>query len=407
MKINAGIVVGEPSGDALAAPVVRKILEIAPDSTTFGIAGPKLLAEGCKSLYPMDRLSLMGFFEPLKRLPELYQIRRNLIQQFTKNPKVHQSPQVHQSPHAQQDHVQHIDQPIDVFIGVDAPDFNLGLERILREKNIPTVHYVSPTVWAWRRGRIHGIKKSVDLMLSLYPFEEEFYKQHGVPVCFTGHPFADQIPLEIDTIEAKKLLGYSEHQTIIAILPGSRNSELRYLAETYIKTAQWCQKLDPSLVFLAPLVSEEHRIQFESLCMKIAPETNIDVMEGNARLVMAACDVALATSGTVTLEIALHKKPMVVAYRVGPITYQIAKRLIKIPYISQPNLLAGERIVPEFIQDEATPEKLGKALFEWLAANNPAREKLQARLMEIHLKLRRNAAETAANAIVELVKQKK
>lgn len=324
----------------------------------------------------MDRLTIMGFVEPLFRLPELYKMRRALIHHFTQT------------------------RP-NVFIGVDAPDFNLGLENILRARKIPTVHYVSPTVWAWRRNRIHHIRKSVDLMLALYPFEAKFYDEHQVRVCFTGHPFADQIPLQIDKNEAKILMGFSEQQTLVALLVGSRNSELNYLARTYILTAKECYKRHPEMIFIAPLVSETHRLQFESLCLELAPEVPIQTLLGQARSSMAACDVALVTSGTATLEVMLHKKPMVVAYRMNPITYQIAKRLIKVPYISQPNLLANEKLVPEFIQSAATPENLSNALLEALKLKN--HDYVLQRFTEIHHQLRRNASETAARAIADLL----
>ncbi len=358
---------------------MQAICKIAPNAVFTGIAGPRCLSEGCRTLFPMDRLTVMGFIEPLFRLPELYKIRRALINQFTQ-----------------------VEKP-DVFIGVDAPDFNLGLERILKQQNIPTVHYVSPTVWAWRRKRIHTIKKSVNLMLALLPFEAKFYEAHNIPVCFTGHPFADQIAMDIDTVAAKELLGFNRHQTIIALLPGSRNSELKYLALPYIETAKWCYERRKDLIFLAPLVSEAHRIQFETLCMHHAPEVPIQVMEGQNRTVMEACDVGLVTSGTATLEMALHKKPMVVAYRMNPITYEIAKSLIKVPYISQPNLIAGEKLVPEFIQGEVKPEKLGRALFDWLEPGNAKISNILSKFNEIHEELRRNAAQTAADAIMELL----
>ena len=295
----------------------------------------------------------------------------------------------------------------DVFIGIDAPDFNLGLEQILhKQHHIKTVHYVSPTVWAWRQGRIHKIREAVDLMLALYPFEAKFYEKHHVPVCYTGHPFADQIPLEIDLTLAKEEFGFGPHQKVIALLPGSRKSELKYLAKPYIETAKWCYEQDPGLLFLAPLVSEEHKLLFESLCLKHAPFVPIQTILGNSRAVMEACDAALATSGTATLELLLFKKPMVVAYRMNPITYQIARHMIKVPYISQPNLLAGEKLVPEFIQGEVQPKLLGKALLQNLERGN-SYDKLIQKFTAIHLELRRGAAKRAGDAIAELVNEDK
>lgn len=379
--LNAGIVVGETSGDLLAAALVPALRKHFPDLTLTGVVGPKLIENGARALFKMDRLSFMGFIDPLLHLPEIYWMRRSLIQYFLQN------------------------RP-DVFIGVDAPDFNLGLERILRQNKIKTVHYVSPTVWAWRQGRIHKIREAVDLMLALFPFEAEFYQKYNVPVCFTGHPFADQIPLEIDVTMAKAEFGFGPHQKLVALLPGSRNSEIKYLAKSYIETAKWCYERDKTLIFLAPLVSEEHKLLFETLCLKHAPLVPIQVMLGNARAVMSASDVALVTSGTATLELLLYKKPMVVAYRMNPITFQVAKRLVKVPYISQPNLLAGEHLVEEFIQGEVQPQKLGEALFKCFEKGREQDTMIQ-KFTEIHLKLRRNAAEVAAEAIAELVGPRK
>lgn len=381
--MKTGIVVGEPSGDLLASALVQPLQAHFPNLSLTGVVGPKLIEAGAKPLFNMDKLSYMGFIDPLLHLPELYWIRRSLIQHFTEN--------------------HHNKNRIDVFIGVDAPDFNLGLERILRSQHhIKTVHYVSPTVWAWRQGRIHKIREAVDLMLALYPFEAKFYQKHHVPVCYTGHPFADQIPLEIDITLAKEEFGFGPHQKVIAILPGSRNSELKYLSKPYIETAKWLYEQDPGLLFLAPLVSEEHKLIFESLCLKYAPFVPIQTVLGNSRAVMEACDAALVTSGTATLELLLFKKPMVVAYRMNPITYQIARHMIKVPYISQPNLLANEKLVPEFIQGDVQPTLLGKALLQCLERGKSYDHLIQ-KFTAIHLELRRGAAVRAAEAIAELV----
>jgi len=238
--VRVGIVVGEISGDNLAANLIRALRQLYPDLTFEGILGPALLQEGGQSLYPMERLSVMGLIEPLGRLPELFRIRRHLIQHFSDNPP-------------------------DVFIGVDAPDFNLGLEKKLKEQRIPTVHYVSPSVWAWRQGRVKVIKKAVDLMLTLFPFEAKFFEDHQVPVCFTGHPLADQIPLEVNTIEAKETLGFDVSKPVITLLPGSRQGEIKYLAAIFIKSAQLCFEKQKNLQFVMPLVSEVHKATLEYL----------------------------------------------------------------------------------------------------------------------------------------------
>ncbi len=371
MKI--GIVVGEISGDNLAASLIRALRLLYPDLTFEGILGPALLKEGGHSLYPMERLSVMGLIEPLGRLPELFRIRRHLIEHFCDNPP-------------------------DVFIGVDAPDFNLGLEKKLKARGIPTVHYVSPSVWAWRQGRIKGIKQAVDLMLTLFPFEAKFFEDHQVPVCFTGHPLADQIPLEVNTIEAKKALGFDVSKPVIALLPGSRQGEIKYLAAIFIRSAQLCFEKQKNLQFVMPLVSEAHKVTLEHLHQTIAPEVPIKMILGDAHLAMRAADAVLVTSGTATLEVMLHKKPMILAYRMHPINFYIAKRVVKLSYIALPNLLAGKVIVSEFIQDNATPEKLSSALLQLLSPDFD-RASLVEKFKEIHLSLRKNASEVAAKAI--------
>ncbi len=373
------MVVGEISGDNLGAALIRALKSFYPDIMLEGILGPKLIQEGGHSLYPMERFSVMGLIEPLSRLPELYCARKKVIQHF----------------------IQH---PPDIFIGIDSPDTNLGIEKQLKAHGIPTVHYVSPSVWAWRQGRIKLIKKAVDLMLTLLPFEAEFYQQHQVPVCFTGHPLADEISLEIDSLAAKQHLNFSPDKPLIALLPGSRNNELKYLADIYIVTAKYCYEKNPSLQFVAPLVSEAHKFQFQKLHHVLAPEVPIKVIVGEAKLAMAAADVVLVTSGTATLEVMLHKKPMVVAYRMHPLTYQIAKRLVKVPYIALPNLLANSALVPEYIQGKAKPQVLGEALLNYLSSSD-AKQKLVQRFTELHQILKQNGSIIAAQAIQKLLKK--
>ena len=375
------MVVGEVSGDNLAANLIRALRPLYPDLAFEGILGPELLKEGGHSLYPMERLSVMGLIEPLGRLPELFRIRRHLIQHFCDNPP-------------------------DVFIGVDAPDFNLGLEKKLKAHGIPTVHYVSPSVWAWRQGRIKKIKRAVDLMLTLFPFEAKFFEDHQVPVCFTGHPLADQIPLAVNTIEAKEALGFDVSKPVIALLPGSRQGEIKYLAAIFIRSAQLCFEKQKNLQFVMPLVSEAHKATLEHLHQTIAPEVPIKMILRDPHLAMRAADAVLVTSGTATLEVMLHKKPMILAYRMHPINFYIAKCVVKLSYIALPNLLAGKVIVPEFIQDDATPEKLSGALLQLLSPDFD-RASLVEKFTEIHLTLKKNASEVAASAIQGVMKSQK
>lgn len=372
------------SGDALGASLIQSIKKKYPNLNAEGIAGPKLIQEECKTLFPMSDITAMGLVEVLSKIPKIYKVRRNIIQHFSKE---------HQKP--------------DVFIGIDSPDFNLNLEAILKRKGIPTVHYVSPTVWAWRQSRIHTIKKAVNLMLVLFPFEESFYQKFEIPVCYTGHPFADQIPMQTDTEAAKKelnrTLNIDPNQKLIALLPGSRNNELKYLAEPFIQAAKWCYNQRQDLIFIAPLVSEAHKQHLLEIKHKIAPNLPLFITLDNPRTAMQACDVALVTSGTATLEMMLHKKPMVVAYRMHPLTYQIGKRIIKVPYIALPNILANESLAPEFIQEKVIPEKMGRELLLRLEEDSLVKNIIK-RSEELHLLLKQNGSEKAATAISELLK---
>jgi lipid-A-disaccharide synthase len=371
------MVVGEISGDNLATPLIQALRQHDSALTLTGILGPGLLQSGEKTLFPMERLNVMGLIEPLFRIPELYQIRRKLIQHF-------------------------LEERPDVFIGVDAPDFNLGLERILRKDRIKTVHYVSPTVWAWRKNRLHTIEESVDLMLTLFPFESKFYKAHQIPVCFTGHPFADEIPMDSDGHASKQELGFSSSSTVIALLPGSRDKELQYLSEAFLKTAKWCYHQNKDTVFVVPLINEKHKTFFETMHQKYAPEVPLKIILNNARLAINACDSALVAAGTATLEVMLHQKPMVVAYRMHPISFQIVRRMVKIPYIALPNLLAEENLVPEYIQDKIDPISIGKALFDLLEPGT-RQSYIVGRFREVHQLLKKDASQTAANAISDLI----
>lgn len=315
----------------------------------------------------------MGLFEPLKRLPELFKIRKSLLQHYNQHPP-------------------------DIFIGVDAPDFNLGIEKKLRKQGIKTVHYVSPTIWAWRASRIKTIQKAVDLMLTIFPFENKIYDAQGIPNHFIGHPFADEIPIEIDSVSAKKALHFTEKEKVVAVLPGSRDKELYYLAEKYIETMQWCFEKDKTLQFIIPLVSEKHEKTMQALLK--GKNLPVKMVVNQTRLALSACDVALVTSGTATLEVMLHKKPMVVGYRMNPLTYQIAKRLVKVSYIAMANLLAEEKLAPEFIQGAVEPKTMGTTLLD-LLNNSERRTKIINRYTELHRLMRKNASQTAAAVILK------
>jgi len=379
--LRFGIVAGEASGDLLGAGLVAAIKQQYPDAVFEGIAGPQMIAAGVDSLFPMDRLSVMGIVEVLGRYRELLGIRRQLATHFKQNPP-------------------------DAFIGIDAPDFTLGLEKQLRIAGIKTVHYVSPSVWAWRQGRVKKIAVSTGLMLTLFPFEASFYQKYQVPVHFVGHPLADTIPLAVDKQVARQQLNLSTGTEILALLPGSRSNELHYLAQPFIETACWLQTRRPRLEFVVPLANNERRIQFEQAMAEIRAQgrelPKLTLVDGRSREVMAAADVILLASGTAALEAMLLKRPMVVAYKLAPLTYWLARHLVKVENVSLPNLLANETLVPELIQHEATPENLGQKVLAYF--ENPAMmDDLNQRFTDIHQTLRQNASKQAADAILQQV----
>lgn len=375
--MNIGIIAGEASGDILGAGLIKSLREHIPQLTATGVGGARMINEGFNSQFEIERLSIMGLIEPLLHLPGLLKMRRELLKSFTQH------------------------RP-DVFIGIDSPDFNLGIELKLRQQGIPVVHYVSPSVWAWRQKRIFKIKKAVDLMLTLFPFEADFYRQHDVPVCFVGHPLADQIPLQIDKAAARKKLQLDEDTQYIAILPGSRRNELKYLAETFIQTAHLCWKKRPKVKFITSAINEQRNQEFQLLCRRLSPDLPIDFFIGRSHEVMAAADCVLVTSGTATLEAMLYKRPMVIAYKMSGITFQLAKRLVKLTYFGLPNLLAQDCLVPEFVQDAAQPEAMCDALLHYL--DHPEKiEQLEEKFLHIHQQLRRNASQQAAEAIMKLL----
>lgn len=374
---NIGILAGEASGDILGAGLINA-LNTQPSQFKFtGIGGPKMIAAGCHSLHEMERLSVMGLVEPLFRLPELFRIRRDLYNYFIQN------------------------RP-DVFIGIDSPDFNLGLELKLRQKGIPVIHYVSPSVWAWRQKRIIKIAKATDLVLTLFPFEADFYQKHHVPVKFVGHPLADLIPLQNDKVSARKKLNLDPDATYIALLPGSRRNEIKFLAEIFLATAYQCWKKRPTIKFITSAINEKRYQDLQYIHQAKFPDLPMFFFQGNSHEIMEAADVVLVTSGTATLETMLHKRPMVIAYRMANLTYQLAQYLVKLKYIGLPNLLADEKLVPEFIQDAATPKNMSAALLDYL--DHPEKTViLENKFLQIHQQLRCNANQQAAQAVLDLL----
>jgi lipid-A-disaccharide synthase len=378
--LTIGIVANEASGDLLAGAVVREIKALSPGVRFLGVAGPHMLAAGCETLVDMERLSVMGLTEVLGHLRELLGIRRMLARHFL------------------------ADRP-DVFVGVDAPDFNLALERRLRSAGIPTVHLVSPTVWAWRPGRVKVIRRSLDLLLCIFPFEEDFLRGHGVPARYVGHPMADEIPLQSDQEGARAALGLPAQGPIVAILPGSRVGEVEALAGPFVQAALHCFRERPGLRFVAPLVNPRLRRIFEATVAREAPGLPITLVEGRSREVFAAADVVLTASGTATLEGLLLKRPMVVGYRVHPLTYQLVTqlRLVKVPYVAMANLLVGRALAPEFLQGRCRPDLLAPALLAFL--DDPERmRQVQVEYLRVHEAMRHNAARAAAMAILDLVR---
>lgn len=397
MALRVGVVAGEASGDTLGAALIDALRARVPDVEVFGMAGPKMVAAGCEPWESSDELGVMGLFEVLAHLPRLLALRGTLIDRFTR------------------------ERP-DVVVGIDVPDFNLGLEKRLKRRGLRTVQYVSPQVWAWRQGRVRTIGRSVDLVLCLLPFETEFYTQHGVHAEFVGHPLADQIPLEVDRAGARRVLGIDSADTVVALLPGSRMGEVEKLGADFIAAAAWMVERKPGIRFVAPMASHRVRVAFEkqlaaarglfargtgrALQGARAGALAIDVLEGQAQRALAAADGVIVASGTATLETLLSKRPMVVAYRLGALTAFLLKRfgLVKVPYFSQPNLLLGRRRVPEFFQEHVTGAALGDALLKQMESPGEVAE-LQREFLGVHEVLRRGGAARAADAILEYTGQ--
>jgi lipid-A-disaccharide synthase len=359
---RVAIVAGEASGDLLGAALIRALRARFPDLEFHGICGPKMIAEGATTLFPLEKLAVRGYVEALKHLPEIYGIRRKLTARLRQ------------------------DRP-DLFIGVDAPDFNLGLETRLRAAGIRTVHYVSPSLWAWRPERIHAIKRAVDHMLVVFPFEEAIYRKAGIPVTYVGHPLADALPLVPDREDARAQLRLPSAALAVALLPGSRQSELEAHADLVIRTARKLFTERPEMRFFVPLATRETRAYFESRLYALeARDLPMSILFGHATLALHAADAALVASGTATLEAALARCPMVITYRVPNLTYRMMKRKALLPYIGLPNILSGEFVVPELLQDEATPDNLAQALLNWLDAKEP-RDRVRERFEHLHAEL--------------------
>ncbi|WP_330209457.1 lipid-A-disaccharide synthase [Pseudomonas sp. AM4(2022)] len=372
--LRIALVAGEASGDILGAGLMRALKAQHPAVEFIGVGGPLMQAEGLTSYFPMERLSVMGLVEVLGRLRELLARRKLLIKTL-------------------------IEEKPDVFIGIDAPDFTLNIELKLRQAGIKTVHYVSPSVWAWRQKRVLKIREGCDLMLTLLPFEARFYEEKGVPVRFVGHTLADAIPLQADRTAARAELGLPDGP-LVALMPGSRGGEVGRLGALFFDAAERLQAQKPGIRFVLPCASPQRRAQIETLLE--GRNLPLTLLDGQSHLALAACDAVLIASGTATLEALLYKRPMVVAYRLAPLTFWILKRMVKSPYISLPNLLAQRLLVPELLQDDATPEALAQTLLPLIDGG----EEQTRGFDDIHRTLRRDASNQAADAVLTLIGHK-
>ena len=377
--LKVGLVAGEASGDTLGAGLIEAIRRRRPDAQFFGVAGPRMVAAGCVAWHPSDRLAVIGLFEILGALPGLLSLRRDVRRRF-------------------------LESRPDVFIGVDAPEFNLGLAAQLKSAGVTTVQYVSPQVWAWRQGRVATMAHAADLVLCLLPFERQFYRDHAIRAEFVGHPLADQIPLEVDRGAARLRLGLAADACVVAVLPGSRRSEVERLGDDFAGTVDWLRRRRPAMQFVAPMANPGVRGIFAAALARRAPDIPVRLLDGEAQLALAAADVALVASGTATLETTLTGRPMVVAYRLGWLTSFVLRRLglMKAPFFAQPNLLAGRRIVPELFGPEVTPERLGSEVLGFLDDRQRVAE-LEQVFSDIHGQLRRGASERAAEAVLALI----
>lgn len=374
------MVAGEASSDQLAAHLIAALKGRLTGVEFYGIGGPKMQREGFDSLWPAEMLAVRGYAEVLRHYRAITGMRRQLLRRLLK------------------------DRP-DVFIGVDGSDFNLWLEKRLKRHGIPTIHFVSPSIWAWRRNRMGRILESVNHILALYPFEPDLYRDTGVECSYVGHPLADVIPLEVDQRQVRERLGVPQDRPVVALLPGSRQSELQYMAETFIETAKLLLLRYPRLQFLVPLVSRETRLQFETALWKLdADELPFTLMFGHAADAVAASDAALVASGTATLETALVGRPMVIAYKMSPWSWRLMRGMRYLPWVGLPNILAGRYVVPEFLQDDATPENLSQALGN-LLVDRQARAAIARVFDGIHRLLRQDTAQKAADAVLPYLQE--
>ncbi|MDE9454048.1 lipid-A-disaccharide synthase [Xenorhabdus bovienii] len=377
--LTIALVAGETSGDILGAGLIRALKAKIPDAHFVGVAGPLMQAEGCEAWYEMEELAVMGIVEVLGRLPRLLKIRKDLTARFTALKP-------------------------DVFIGIDAPDFNITLEGRLKQRGIRTIHYVSPSVWAWRQKRVFKIGRATDLVLAFLPFEKAFYDRFSVPCRFIGHTMADSMPLQTDKVAAREALGVPLNAHCLAILPGSRHAEVEMLSADFLRTVQLLRKILPDLHVLVPLVNAKRHQQFQRIKDEIAPDLSVHLLDGNAGKAMIASDATLLASGTAALECMLAKCPMVVGYRMKPFTFWLAKRLVKTPYVSLPNLLAGKELVKELLQDECKPQALSEALLPLLQGGADV-EALKQTFLHLHESIRCDADEQAAQAVLELARR--
>ncbi|MGB4811302.1 MAG: lipid-A-disaccharide synthase [Methylophilaceae bacterium] len=384
MKI--GIVAGEASGDLLGSQLIATLKKRLPHVEFIGIAGPKMIGEGAKTLYAIEQLSVSGYIDVLKHLPSLLSLRKALLKRL-------------------------LIEKIDLFIGIDAPDFNFWLEKKIKNKGITAIHYVSPSIWAWRKGRIANIKKAVSHILALFPFEPAFYEQASIPVTYVGHPLADMLPLEPNTAEARNFLKLKQNQIVITMLPGSRQGEVKQHAKLFISAASLIleslsKEENKEVVFLVPLITRETRVIFDKAFNEFLltlDETQaipaITVMFGHAHDAMEAADFVIVASGTATLEAALLKKPMVITYHMSNLSWQILKRMRLQPYVGLPNILANRFVVPELLQDDATAENIAQTCIQILNNKNQL-DDIKSEFLKIHQLLRQNTNEKAAEVIL-------
>nr|WP_329604160.1 lipid-A-disaccharide synthase [Undibacterium rugosum] len=376
------MVAGETSGDMLAARMLSGLRPRLPDSLMHGIGGPRMAEHGFVNDWPMDKLSVRGLFEVLAHYREISGIRKQLKQRL-------------------------LDERPDVFIGVDAPDFNLDLEIQLKQAGIPTMHYISPSIWAWRAGRIKKIAEAVSHMLVVFPFEEQIYQQAGIPVTYVGHPLAQVIPMEIDTAAARDELGLDPRFKVVAILPGSRISEIKYNTEAFVRAAKILTDRDPNLQIVVPMAGNKQRAYYIKLVVAAGLEgVPVLLVDGRSHTVIAAADAVLVASGTASLEVALYKKPMVIAYKMMEASWQILRHMGYQPWIGLPNILEKEFVVPEFLQSAATPQALAEAI--WQQLNDDALQgRLRQRFTDMHHSLLRDTANLSAQAVLDVIQAHK